>query len=61
MRARWILAGAVVLIASAAILFALAVKSVNLPDTVDDLEAIVLRQSRYVPGARRLWRDPEAA
>src|SRR3989304_2874555 len=56
MRRRWILGGALALIAAAAVLVGLAIHYANLPETVDDLETIVLGQSRYVPGSQAALR-----
>jgi len=56
MRRRWILSGALALIAGAAVLVGLAIHYANLPETVDDLETIVLGQSRYVPGSQAALR-----
>jgi uncharacterized protein YfaS (alpha-2-macroglobulin family) len=55
-RRNWILGGALVLVAGAAVLVALSAHYANLPGTVDDLETIVLGQSRYVPGSQAALR-----
>jgi len=55
-RAKWVVGGAAVFIAGAAVLVGLALHYANLPETVDDLETIVLGQSRYVPGSQAALR-----
>src|SRR3989304_4383348 len=55
-RAKWVVGGALALIAGAAVLVGLAIHYANLPETVDDLETIVLGQSRYVPGSQAALR-----
>jgi uncharacterized protein YfaS (alpha-2-macroglobulin family) len=55
-RAKWILGGALGLVAGVAVLVSLALHFARLPETVDDLETIVLGQSRYVPGSQAALR-----
>jgi hypothetical protein len=55
-RRNWIFGGAAAFIAGAAVLVGLAIHYANLPETVDDLETIVLGQSHYVPGSQAALR-----
>ena len=55
-RAKWILGGGLALLAGVAVLLGVAAHYANLPETVDDLETIVLGQSRYVPGSQAALR-----
>jgi uncharacterized protein YfaS (alpha-2-macroglobulin family) len=55
-RAKWTLGGVLGLIAGVAVLVSLALHYARLPETVGDLETIVLGQDRYVPGSQAALR-----